>query len=39
MSQDTLDGRDDGDLTASEKAMLRNSQFAIGEVCFDLQRL
>ena len=35
--EDTLGRRDDKDLTLLEKAMLRNSQFAIGEICFDLQ--
>ena len=35
--EDALGHRDDNDLTPLEKAMLRNSQFAIGEICFDMQ--
>ena len=33
---DNLESRDDRDLTALERATLRNSQFAVGEIYFDL---
>ncbi len=37
-SSTTLERRDDRNLTPLEKATLRNSQFAVGEIYFDLQQ-